>query len=116
MRARTSTVAGAEGAVGGHVLPGDWVSVLCCPARGAPAVDVVRRARVGAVQEKIWDPSGAPASPSASLGSNEFFLVTLILTPEQSMRVVSFSERGRLSLALLSPIDDAAAGRAAYAR
>jgi Flp pilus assembly protein CpaB len=94
----------AEGAVGGHVLPGDWVCVLVCPPRAGADV-VIGRARVAAVGEKIWDPRGIPGSPATGFGANEFFLVTLILSPNQAESAVSAAERGRLTLALLSPLD-----------
>lgn len=105
----------AEGAVGGHVLPGDWVAVLGCPPRGV-ASEIVSRARVGAVQERIWDPAGAPGSPPAALGANEFFLVTLLLASEHVARVVTAGERGHLTLKLLSSLDEGVEARVRHAR
>jgi Flp pilus assembly protein CpaB len=102
----------AEAAVGGHVLPGDAVTVLAAPARDAPFRTVVGRARVVAVQDRVWDPAGAPPSPPAGVFANDSFFVTLLLTPEQAVRVAGAAERGRLTLALLSPLDDAAAAGA----
>ncbi len=94
----------AESAVGGHALPGDWVAVF------AAAEPVVRRARIVAVHDRVWDPAGAPPSPFAATAPNESYLVTLMLTPDQVSRVAAAVERGRLTLALLSALDDEPGG------
>lgn len=99
-----------EAAVGGHALPGDWVRIIASSRSSAETL--VPRARVMAVQERVWEPGGAPASPVSGVIANETLLVTLLLTPEQAVRTVSALDRGRLALALLSPIDEATAGDA----
>jgi pilus assembly protein CpaB len=94
----------AEGAVAGQVVPGDWVSVLAAVGRNIGFAPVVDRARVLAVQDRVWEPGGPPSSPQNGLG-NESILVTLMLTPEQAARVALAADRGRLTLALVSPLD-----------
>lgn len=94
----------SENAVGGHALPGDWVAVV---AAGSP---LVARARVVAVQDRVWDPAGAPPSPFGASTPNESLLITLMLTPDQVSRVAAAVERGRITLALLSALNDERGG------
>ena len=106
----------AESAVGGHALPGDWVEIFSAASRESTATPLIRRARVVAVQDRVWEPGGAPPSPLAANVSNESFLVTLMLTPEQVSRVASAIDRSRLTLALLSALDDEPGGRSEITR
>lgn len=98
-------------AVGGHLVPGDRVDVLCVldrqPGWEEPAAfSIFSRVRVLAVNEKIVD---APA-PSAHENSrrempNETILVTLELPLDLAARLALAEEKGRITLALTSPLD-----------
>jgi pilus assembly protein CpaB len=94
----------AEQAVGGMINPGDRVNVLCTFDRQpgweeAQTVEFLSRVRVLAVD------GATTASSQRKDVSNEFVLVTLATTPQQSARIVLAGEKGRVSLALLSPLD-----------
>jgi pilus assembly protein CpaB len=96
-----------ERAAGGHILPGDRVDVLCVldrqPGWDEPAAfPLFARVRVLAVNDRIID---APVENQKREVPNEAILVTLGLPLEWAARMALAEEKGRLALALTSPLD-----------
>jgi pilus assembly protein CpaB len=106
-----STQLPLERAAGGHIVPGDRVDVVCVldrqPGWEEPsAFALLTRARVLAVNDQIVDaPVAAPHENLKREMSNEAILVTLGLPLEQAARLALAEEKGRISLALTSPLD-----------
>ena len=108
-----------EHAAAGLVRPGDRVNVYCTRRRSAEAprarTDLLMAGvRVAAVGSRIWDPA-APLDQKeeAERLESDSILVTLLLTVREAALVSFAAENGRVSLALVSALDESPAGFAA---
>ncbi len=101
----------AEQAVGGLVQPGDWVNLICVidkqPGWGKlQALTLLERVRVLAVNQSLWDPALAAGEKGYSkTEGGESFLVTVEVAPTDASLVALASEKGRIILTLVSPVD-----------
>ena len=100
----------AEQAVGGLLSPGDYVHVISVLDGGAPgarpmSVALLRQAAVLAVNDQLVDAPGASAKDGKDV-ANESFLVTLSVAMSDAQRLALGAERGKIWLALASPLDE----------
>jgi Flp pilus assembly protein CpaB len=105
-----------EQAVAGLVRPGDWVDgFLTLDRQPGVSVPLARRlfgpVQVLAVQDAAWDPAAgsvvaAEKTPAASVPT-EPILVTLRLASRQASLSLLAAERGKITLALVSPLEAA---------
>ncbi len=98
-----------ENAVAGHLQPGDRVDVMAIPQReGASPRVVAARVRVLSVGERLWDPGEAAADAAAASGAAESLLLSLDVTPEETLRLAAAVARETITLALTSPLGETA--------
>jgi pilus assembly protein CpaB len=108
-----------EKAVSGLVQPGDRVNVFCTmdPQPGWDATEtreILHRALAVAVEDRVWDPSGAGIEKRDPKNvANDSILITLSLTPREAALAALAMDKGRISLALTSPMEAEAPGTVA---
>jgi len=100
-----------EQAVAGLVQPGDSINLYATfdEQPGISAVQsrlLLSRVLVLAMGNQVWDPSGVSMKKTTDATSSvESLIVTLAVTAEEAGGVALASDRGRLLLALTSPLE-----------
>jgi pilus assembly protein CpaB len=102
---------GVEDAVAGFVQPGDWVHIFCTLNKTEAwpkdqTTLILKKVRVVGVNDSFWDPTSfSTAGKERKEKTTDSVLVTLSLTSMEAARVALATQKGRVHLALTSPMD-----------
>jgi len=92
-----------EQAVGGHLDPGDWISVFC--TKESSSYLLLEGVQVLAIQERVWDPAREMEEKNFSkILEKDSLMITLALSSRQAAKLLLGMERGKIWLSLNSPL------------